>query len=75
MLVLSRKEGESFDFNGQIRVTIVKIDGNRVRVGIHAPDSVQVLRRELGEWAEFSSEQRPVRDSTCPSKSLVSMTR
>lgn len=47
MLVLSRKLGQSFQIGPDIRVTIVKIDRNSVRIGIHAPDDVSVKRDEI----------------------------
>lgn len=47
MLVLSRKLNESIIINGNIRVTIVGIRGNHVRVGIEAPGSVPIIREEL----------------------------
>lgn len=47
MLVLSRKLGESIVIDGEIRVTLVKIDRNQVRVGIEAPRSVSIYREEL----------------------------
>jgi carbon storage regulator len=47
MLVLSRKLGQSFRINDEIRVTIVKIDRNSVRIGIDAPDHVSVQREEI----------------------------
>ncbi len=47
MLVLSRKESERIRLGNSIVVTIVKIAGDRVRVGIEAPDDVLVLRDEL----------------------------
>ena len=37
MLVLSRKVGEAIDVDGQIKITIVRVNGNRVRVGIMCP--------------------------------------
>ena len=40
MLVLSRKLGQSFHVAPEVRVTIVKIDRNSVRIGIEAPDDV-----------------------------------
>jgi len=49
MLVLSRKLGEEIMIDGQIRVTVVKVQGGRVRIGIDAPESVRVLRKELRE--------------------------
>jgi carbon storage regulator len=47
MLVLSRRIGEEIIIAGDIRVTIVGVKGQRVRVGITAPRSVSVARQEL----------------------------
>lgn len=49
MLVLARRTGESIIINGEIRVTILSIDGERARVGIEAPRSVPVVREEIFE--------------------------
>lgn len=50
MLVLSRKESQRIRLGDSIVVTIVKIGGDKVRVGIEAPDDVLVLRDELEAW-------------------------
>jgi carbon storage regulator len=47
MLVLSRKESQRIRLGDSIVITIVKISGDKVRVGIDAPASVLVLREEL----------------------------
>jgi carbon storage regulator len=47
MLVLTRKVGESIIINGNIKVTVTKVDGGKVRLGIEAPPDVKVLRSEL----------------------------
>ena len=47
MLVLSRKLGQRFQVGPEIRVTIVKIDRNSVRIGIEAPGDVTVYREEI----------------------------
>ncbi len=47
MLVLSRKLGQSFRVGPEVRVTIVKIDRNSIRIGIEAPDDVSVQREEI----------------------------
>jgi len=47
MLVLSRKEGERLKLGEAIVVTIVRVAGDKVRLGIQAPSDVVVLREEL----------------------------
>ena len=47
MLVLGRKVGESIVIDGGIVITIMEIKGERVRVGVHAPRDVTVLRAEV----------------------------
>ena len=49
MLVLSRKAGETLVIDGNITVQIIKIQGNRITLGIEAPASVKILRGELNE--------------------------
>lgn len=55
MLVLSRKKHESIVIGGTIRVTIVEVSGDKVRIGIDAPPEVKVLRSELTEKKEGES--------------------
>lgn len=47
MLVLSRRRLESIQIGDGIRITIVDIDRNQVRLGIEAPAKVPILREEL----------------------------
>jgi len=48
MLVLTRKKGERIVVNGgELTITILQVDGKRCRVGIEAPDRVEILRGEL----------------------------
>ena len=47
MLVLSRKVGDQLVIDGNITVEVVKIQGNRISLGIVAPSNVKVLRGEL----------------------------
>ena len=54
MLVLSRKVDEAIYISGQIKVRILKVQGNRVSVGIEAPRDVSIVRSELAAWSEFS---------------------
>ncbi len=47
MLVLSRKERERIRLGDSIVITIVRVSGDRVRLGIEAPGDMLVLREEL----------------------------
>jgi carbon storage regulator len=47
MLVLTRKIGQELVIAGDIRVTVVSVNGPKVRLGITAPPAVGVLRQEL----------------------------
>jgi carbon storage regulator len=47
MLVLTRRIGEEIVIAGNIRVTVVAVEGQRVRIGITAPATVPVVRQEL----------------------------
>ncbi len=49
MLVLCRKLNEKIVIGGGITLTVLKVDGNRVKIGIEAPESVNILRGELLE--------------------------
>lgn len=47
MLVLSRKQEEQIRIGDEIVVTVLRIKGNTVKIGIDAPRSVRVVRTEL----------------------------
>ncbi len=47
MLVLSRKSSEGLVLDGRIRVRILSVRGTRVKLGIEAPDDVEIVRDEL----------------------------
>lgn len=47
MLALSRKVNESIMLGNDIEVTILEIKGDQVKVGVSAPKSVPIYRREL----------------------------
>lgn len=47
MLILTRKLGQSFVIGDNIEITITEISSDKVKIGIEAPKSVAVLRKEL----------------------------
>src|SRR4029079_6826707 len=47
MLVLTRRPGEESVIDGNIRLTVVSVKGDRIRIGIEAPSSVTVDRQEI----------------------------
>lgn len=47
MLVLTRKLDESIRIGDDIRITVLRVKGNTVRIGIEAPKHVRVIREEL----------------------------
>lgn len=47
MLVVTRKAGQQIVIDGQITITIVKIQGNRLSLGIEAPRDIAVHRAEI----------------------------
>ncbi len=57
MLVLSRKVGESVLIGDNIRVTLVAIRGEQVRLGFTAPNEVRILRHELTQDAATQPSQ------------------
>ena len=50
MLVLARKKNETIVVGDRIEITVLKIKGNTVRLGINAPSDVRVLRGELSPF-------------------------
>ncbi len=49
MLVLTRKLGEVITIGEEVRITVVNIEGNQVKIGIDAPKHVKVHRAEIFE--------------------------
>jgi carbon storage regulator len=58
MLILTRRVGEEIIIGSDIRVTVVAVQGGKVRLGIAAPDSVRVDRREVRERQAEHEEER-----------------
>ncbi len=56
MLVLSRQKDESIVIGDDVEVTIVDVRGDKVRLGITAPKSIPVHRREIYEAIQREKE-------------------
>ena len=63
MLILSRKSGESIVIAGNIRVQVMRVEGEVVKIGIDAPASVPVHRQEVYEEIQRSNQQALVEQS------------
>jgi carbon storage regulator len=57
MLILSRKSSESIVIDGRIRVKIVRVEGEVVKIGIEAPLDVPVHRLEVYEEIQRNNQQ------------------
>ena len=66
MLVLSRRCCEEIVIGGNIHVTVLSMQGGQVRLGITAPQSVAVDRKEIHERRSLMMDacDRPLTDST-----------
>jgi carbon storage regulator len=58
MLVLSRQKDESIMIGEDVEVTIVDVRGDKVRLGITAPKSIPVHRREVYEAIKREKAQK-----------------
>lgn len=56
MLILTRKQGESFLLGDNIQISISEISGDRVRIAIEAPKDVKILRKELKDASDLNIE-------------------
>lgn len=75
MLVLSRKVGEQLVIGENIRVVVHRVAGNRVTIGIEAPNDVRIVRGELqiheafhehDEEVEYGSQRSTAAVATLP---------
>ncbi len=58
MLVLSRQKEESIIIGDDIEVTIIDVRGDKVRLGINAPKSITVHRKEVYESIQREKAQK-----------------
>jgi carbon storage regulator len=70
MLVLSRKAGETLFIGDDVKITISRIAGNRVTVGVEAPRHMKIVRGELERFTaeaagtlSFTADEAPLAPS------------
>lgn len=56
MLALARKTGQSIVIGNEIEVTLLEIKGDQVKLGISAPKSVSIYRKEI--YAQIQEENK-----------------
>jgi carbon storage regulator len=59
MLVLSRKPQESIQIGSDITVTVVQVDGDKVRISIDAPRHIRIIRTELHTFRDQGLIEEP----------------
>jgi carbon storage regulator len=47
MLILTRRVGETLMIGDDVKITILKVSGNQIRIGVEAPKDVSVHREEV----------------------------
>jgi carbon storage regulator len=75
MLVLTRKPLQRIVIGGSIVVTVVRVDGTNVRIGVEAPPEVPVVREELLRGAAHADRGRPPATAAVPGRGRGGRTR
>ena len=63
MLILSRKVDQGIRIGDEIEISVTKIEGDSVKIGISAPRSISILRREILEEMQSSNQEAAVTSS------------
>ena len=63
MLLLTRKLGENIRIGDDVKITIVEVKGNHVKLGIDAPPSVKVHREEIYERIQQERREQALKDA------------
>lgn len=57
MLALSRKQNESIMIGNEIEITVLEIKGDQVKIGVSAPKSVPIYRKEIYAQIESANKE------------------
>jgi carbon storage regulator len=63
MLILSRKPGETVVIDGRIRVKVIRVEGDVVKIGIEAPADISIHRQEVYDEIQRSNQEAATPDS------------
>jgi carbon storage regulator len=66
MLILSRKPGETVVIDGRIRLKVIRVEGDVVKIGIDAPAEVSIHRQEV-----YDEIQRSNKEAATPDQPVV----
>jgi carbon storage regulator len=66
MLIVTRKPGEAVVINDNIEVVVVSIEGGQIRLGISAPSSVRIHRKELYERIQAANREAATHKQSIP---------
>ncbi len=68
MLALSRKLNESIIIGNEIEVTVLEVKGDQVKIGISAPKSVPIYRKEI--YLQIKESNKEALDTTASDEVL-----
>lgn len=71
MLVLSRKVDQEIIIDGNIKIRVLKVKGNTIRLGIEAPQDVHIARGELEKRDSRQAKNLPKADDVAANFSIV----
>ena len=66
MLILTRRIGETVVIGDEVTVTVLRVKGNQVRLGVNAPKSVSVQREEIFLRIKHEGAGAPQAEETTP---------
>ena len=69
MLALSRKSNESIMIGNDIEITILEIKNDQVKIGITAPKSVGIYRKEI--YLQIQEENKKAMESSTPALNAI----
>lgn len=66
MLILTRRIGETVMIGDEVTVTVLRVKGNQVRLGVNAPKTVSVQREEIFHRIKHEAYEAPQAEETTP---------